>query len=87
MPGVDEALRHAYRRGVVTVASVGNLGSEACVAPPATGPHAIGVGGSTEGGCLGDYSLAGEDVDVIAPGGGAAGGRLPVDLVRARSSR
>ena len=70
VPGVDEALRQAYRRGVVTVASVGNLGSEACVSPPATGPHVIGVGGSTEGGCLGNYSLAGKDVDVVAPGGG-----------------
>jgi serine protease len=71
VPGVDEALRQAYHRGVVAVASVGNLGSEACVAPPATGPHVIGVGGSTEGGCLGNYSLAGRDVDVIAPGGGS----------------
>jgi serine protease len=71
VPGVDEALRQANRHGVITVASVGNLGSEACVAPPATGPHVVGVGGSTEGGCLGDYSLAGKDVDVIAPGGGS----------------
>jgi serine protease len=70
VPGVDEALQQAYDRGVVTVASVGNLGSEACVAPPATGPHTIGVGGSTEGGCLGRYSLAGQGVDVLAPGGG-----------------
>lgn len=70
VPGVDEALRQAYRKGIVAVASVGNLGSEACVAPPATGPHTIGVGGSTEGGCLGNYSLAGADVDVLAPGGG-----------------
>jgi serine protease len=70
VPGVDEALRQAYRQGVVSVASVGNLGSEACVAPPATSPHVIGVGGSTEGGCLGDYSLSGKDVDVVAPGGG-----------------
>jgi len=70
VPGVDEALRQAYQRGVIAVASVGNLGSEACVSPPATGPHVIGVGGSTEGGCLGNYSLAGKDVDVIAPGGG-----------------
>jgi serine protease len=30
----------------------------------------IGVGGSTEGGCLGDYSLSGKDIDVLAPGGG-----------------
>jgi serine protease len=70
VPGVDEALRQAYRRGVIAVASIGNLGSEACVSPPATGPHVIGVGGSTEGGCLGNYSLAGDGVDVIAPGGG-----------------
>jgi len=70
VPGVYEALRQAYRRGVIVVASIGNLGSEACVAPPATGPHVIGVGGSTEGGCLGNYSLAGKGVDVIAPGGG-----------------
>jgi serine protease len=72
VPGVDEALRQAYRRGVIAVASIGNLGSEACVAPPATGPHVIGVGGSTEGGCLGSYSLAGMGVDLIAPGGGTA---------------
>jgi serine protease len=71
VPGVDEALRQAYHHGVIAVASVGNLGSEACVAPPATGPHTIGVGGSTEGGCLGNYSLAGKGVDVIAPGGGS----------------
>jgi serine protease len=71
VPDIDDALRLAYRKGVVTVASVGNLGSETCVSPPATGPHVIGVGGSTEGGCLGGYSLAGKGVDVIAPGGGA----------------
>lgn len=70
IPEVEEALRDANRRGVVAVASVGNLGSEACVAPPATVPHVIGVGGTTEGGCLGNYSLAGTSVDVVAPGGG-----------------
>jgi serine protease len=30
----------------------------------------IGVGGTTEGGCLGGYSLAGEGIDLVAPGGG-----------------
>jgi serine protease len=70
VPGVDEALRQAYHRGAIVIASVGNLGAEACVSPPATAPHAIGVGGSTEGGCLGAYSLSGKDVDLIAPGGG-----------------
>ncbi len=70
VPLVDEALREAYARGVVAVASAGNLGSETCVSEPATGPRVIGVGGTTEGGCLGDYSLAGKGIDVLAPGGG-----------------
>jgi serine protease len=70
VPAVNEELRRAYRKGVVTVASIGNLGSEACVAPPATGPRTIGVGGTTEGGCLGGYSLAGKGIDLVAPGGG-----------------
>ncbi|HEU4904633.1 MAG TPA: S8 family serine peptidase [Solirubrobacterales bacterium] len=72
VPGIDEELRRAYRKGVVTVASIGNLGSESCVSPPATGPRTIGVGGSTEGGCLGSYSLLpGKGIDLVAPGGGA----------------
>jgi serine protease len=71
VPGIDEELRAAYRKGVVTVASVGNLGSETCIAPPATGPRVIGVGGSTQGGCLGAYSLRGKGIDVLAPGGGS----------------
>jgi serine protease len=70
VPAVDEALREAYARGVVAVASAGNLGSETCVSEPATGPRVIGVGGTTEGGCLGNYSLEGKGVDLVAPGGG-----------------
>lgn len=70
VPVVDEALKEAFEAGVVTVASVGNLGSEGCVSEPATGPRVIGVGGSTEGGCIGSYSLAGAGVDLLAPGGG-----------------
>lgn len=71
VPGIDEELRRAYRKGVIAVASIGNLGSEACVSPPATGPRTIGVGGTTEGGCLGSYSLLpGKGTDLLAPGGG-----------------
>lgn len=70
VPTVDEALREAYEAGVVTVASAGNLGSESCVSEPATAPRVIGVGGTTEGACLGDYSLAGTAIDLLAPGGG-----------------
>lgn len=72
VPGIDQELRRAYHQGVVTVASIGNLGSEICVSPPATGPRVIGVGGTTEGGCLGGYSLLpGKGIDVLAPGGGS----------------
>jgi serine protease len=72
VPAVDEALREAYAAGVVTVASGGNIQSSgpSCVSEPATGPRVIGVGGTTEGGCLGEYSLAGSAIDVVAPGGG-----------------
>jgi serine protease len=77
VPEVDEALREAYERGVVAVASAGNLGSETCVSEPATGPRVIGVGGTTEGGCLGDYSLAGKGIDVVAPGGGSPVAECP----------
>jgi serine protease len=77
VPLVDEALREAFEAGVVTVASAGNLGSESCVSAPATGPRVIGVGGTTEGGCLGDYSLAGRDIDLVAPGGGVPQDRCP----------
>jgi serine protease len=72
VPDVEAAVRQAFAKGVVTVASIGNSGpkGEACVSAPATLPHVIGVGGTTEGGCLGDYALFGEDIDVVAPGGG-----------------
>jgi serine protease len=77
VPVVDEALREAYDAGIVTVASAGNLGSEKCVSEPATGPRVIGVGGTTEGACLGGYSLAGRAVDLVAPGGGIPKGGCP----------
>jgi serine protease len=76
VPQVDEALREAYAHGIVTVGSGGNLSPatssvKSCVSEPATGPRVIGVGGTTEGGCIGSYSLAGKGIDVVAPGGGA----------------
>ena len=80
VPLVDEALREAYARGVVAVASAGNLGSEACVSAPATGPRVIGVGGTTEGGCLGDYSLAGKGDRRPRARRRHAGGGVPVGL-------
>jgi serine protease len=70
VPSVAQAIHYATRHGAVVVASVGNLGSESCVSPPATIPGVIGVGGTTQGGCIGNYSLPGNDVDLVAPGGG-----------------
>lgn len=87
VPQVDEALREAYDRGIVTVASGGNLSTgvsttKSCVSEPATGPRVIGVGGSTEGGCVGSYSLAGKGIDVLAPGGGTPAAGCPSVLSR-----
>jgi serine protease len=87
VPQVDEALREAYERGIVTVASGGNLSpgtasSKSCVSEPATGPRVIGVGGSTEGGCIGSYSLTGKGIDVVAPGGGTPAAGCPSVLSR-----
>ena len=87
VPQVDEALREAYERGIVTVASGGNLSpgtatTKSCVSEPATGPRVIGVGGSTEGGCIGSYSLAGKGIDIVAPGGGPPAAGCPSVLAR-----
>ena len=53
-----------------------------CVSEPATGPRVIGVGATTEGGCLGSYSLAGTAIDVVAPGGGEPLAGCPSVLAR-----
>ena len=77
VPMVNEALREAYRHGIVTVASAGNLGDDECVSAPATGPRVIGVSATTEGACLGNYALAGAGIDLLAPGGGRPQSRCP----------
>ncbi len=87
VPQVDEALREAYEHGIVTVASGGNLSAstsslKSCVSEPATGPRVIGVGGTTEGGCIGSYSLTGKGIDVVAPGGGPPAAGCPSIISR-----
>ncbi len=42
----------------------------------------IGVGGTTEGGCIGSYSLAGKGIDVLGPGGGTPAAGCPSILSR-----
>ncbi len=70
IPELMEALRYAYRRGVVVVAAAGNEG-HAAIAYPAKAPHVIAVGATTEHGCLANYSNDGPGLTLVAPGGGA----------------
>ena len=70
IPDVLAALRYAQRRGVLVVAAAGNQ-SDIAVAYPARAQSVIAVGATTVTGCQADYSNAGEDLDLVAPGGGA----------------
>jgi serine protease len=70
IPDVLSALRYAHRRGVVVVAAAGNQ-ADIAVAYPARAQSVIAVGANTITGCQADYSNSGEDLDLVAPGGGA----------------
>jgi serine protease len=70
IPDVLSALRYAHRRGAVVVAASGNQ-TDITVAYPARAQSVIAVGATTPTGCQADYSNSGDDLDVVAPGGGA----------------
>lgn len=67
---VRAALADARRAGVVVVSATGNS-SDLNVPARKYDTLAINVGGTTEHGCLGDYSNYGPGLDLVAPGGGA----------------
>jgi serine protease len=69
IPDVISAIRFAQRRGATITAAAGNT-ADAEVAYPARASGVIAVAGTTVRGCEADYSNAGTDVDVAAPGGG-----------------
>ncbi|HEX3692057.1 MAG TPA: S8 family serine peptidase [Solirubrobacteraceae bacterium] len=69
VPELIDALRYAYRRGVVVAAAAGNEDSTA-IPYPARAAHVIAVGASTEHGCLASYSNYGRGIALVAPGGG-----------------
>ena len=69
IPDVLDALRYARRSGVAVVAAAGNQADDA-VAYPARAQPVIAVGATTANGCQAEYSNAGTDLDVVAPGGG-----------------
>jgi serine protease len=69
IPNIVAAIRYARRRGKVVIAAAGNQAA-GVVAYPARAPGVIAVAATTYNGCEADYSNAGNDVDVAAPGGG-----------------
>ena len=69
IPDVIGALRYAQRKGVTVVAAAGNQ-ADGAVAYPARAGSVIAVGAVTASGCEAEYSNAGTDLDVVAPGGG-----------------
>lgn len=70
--GICRAVRYANRQGTAVVAADGN-DTNALAAFPARIPGVIGVGATTEGGCLADYSNYGSGLDLVAPGGRGEG--------------
>ena len=70
VPDVMAALRYARRRRVVVTAVAGNEASTSVVPYPARASNVIAVAATTEHGCRAEYSNAGVNVDVAAPGGG-----------------
>jgi serine protease len=77
VPQVVSALRLARRHRVVVTTVAGN-GSRTAVLPyPGRSRNVIAVAATTERGCRAEYSNAGAEVDVAAPGGGSDA--LPAD--------
>jgi serine protease len=69
IPDVVSALRYAKNRDVLVVAAAGNH-THLAVAYPARVRSVLAVGATTITGCQAEYSNAGEDLDLMAPGGG-----------------
>jgi serine protease len=70
IPDVLGAIRYAHRRGVLVVAAAGNQ-ADITVAYPARAQSVVAVGATTVTGCQAEYSNSGDDLDLVAPGGGA----------------
>jgi serine protease len=72
IPEIISAIRYAHSRGAVIVAAAGNYKypSQRRVAYPARASDVIAVGATTRHGCRAQYSSYGDDLDVVAPGGG-----------------
>jgi serine protease len=69
IPNILDAIRRARRKGVLVVGASGNAAA-AAVAYPARSDDVLSVGATTQHGCQADYSNEGQDLDIVAPGGG-----------------
>jgi serine protease len=69
IPEILDALRYAHHKGALVVGAAGNAAAQA-VAYPARSSDVLSVGATTEHGCLAAYSDRGQDLDMVAPGGG-----------------
>ena len=70
VPQVVAALRLARRHRVVVTTVAGNGSRTALLPFPGRARNVIAVAATTERGCRAEYSNAGAEVDVAAPGGG-----------------
>ena len=70
IPNILDAIRHAKAKGSLVVGASGNAAA-AAVAYPARSSNVLSVGATTQHGCQADYSNEGQDLDLVAPGGGA----------------
>jgi serine protease len=68
-PLIRAAVNYAAAHNVLVVAAAGNSANPD-VPSTRLGSDILYVGGSTEHGCLGEYSNFGRGVDLVAPGGG-----------------
>ena len=69
IPDILSALRHARAKGALVVGASGNAAA-ATVAYPARSADVLSVGATTQHGWQADYSNEGQDLDIVAPGGG-----------------
>ena len=77
IPALEDALRYAHSKGVTLIGSSGNKGAQTCPSLPATARQVISVGGTTESGCVANYTFRSTAIDIGAPGGGSTSRGCP----------
>ena len=71
------AIAYAHARGVLVVGAAGNEGAPELAYPRRS--DVVGVGATTEHGCLSDFSNDGRMLALVAPAGGADAATIPDD--------